>query len=234
MDFPLVKVRRAVNAPGRCTSSQETCAISTPLAALRSCSTALRAGRDGALCLGVPKRYRRGARIVHRIAGKACAGSGPTINITSMRLRTSLSVVVIQPLSCSTRRLRNRPSLSRSSTTAPMRSARPRAARTPATSAAIPANSGARLRLRRCAARCDSVVQACRLPGDLPAHSLVDGDRESDRRLRSQPFSCTDKDGFRTGSITRSSQARAQKGQATSRTNVVPPFVMNTGRKRRT
>src|SRR5262245_60503777 len=147
--------------------------------------------------------------------------------MTSMRLRTSLKVVVIHPLSCSIRRLRNRPSLLRSSTTAPSRAARPSAARTPATSAARPANSGARLRPSKPAAATMASSRLAALPpiaGDASVAATAKA-----RRLSSQPFSRTVTPAFPAGSTTRSSQARAQKGQATSRTSVVPPFVMRTG-----
>src|SRR5215510_4107014 len=105
-----------------------------------------------------------------------------------------------------------------------MRSARFSAARTPATSAAIPANRGARLLPRR---RTAWATAPSRLDG-FPATSGVPSAiaRANDRRLRSQPFSRTDSAAPNDCSITRSSQARAQNGQAASRTSFVLPLVM--------
>ena len=62
----------------------------------------------------------------------------PTITKTSARLRASVSVVMIQPLICTTLMLRYWPSLSAWSMTPPERSASDRIARAPATSDAMP------------------------------------------------------------------------------------------------
>src|SRR5262245_2215874 len=106
-----------------------------------------------------------------------------------------------------------------------MRSASLSAARTPATSAAIPANRGARLRPRRRAAWATASSRLAGFPAISGAPLAVA--RANDCRLRSQPFSRTDNAAPEDRSITRSSQARAQNGQAASRTSFVPPFVMS-------
>jgi hypothetical protein len=103
-------------------------------------------------------------------SGASCSRLGPTSSSVSARNRASFGVVSIIPASHSTARSRSSTSAFMWSTTAPIRSARPIAARAPAMSVPRPVTSGRRLAASNPAASASARSSAAGLP---PIHALA-------------------------------------------------------------